>query len=327
MQAVAAGDRTSLEALYDRHSPLVLALCQRVFKDTGVAEDVLVDLFFEVWTKADRFDAARGSPLTYLLTLARSRAIDRERSRIPRPKITSDFTDVAASSDPVATAPPPYLKSRLMQRIAALEPAKPAANLAAEEHGGDSPAMRLFRYFVPAAVAAGLAVIVTHFVVTHRSSVYQLQAESLQSQRDILAMQVLSQQQQLDLLQAEKQSQTKVVDLLRSPNVELFPLKPTALQPRAVANLLWDKSNHQWAILTDGMAQAAPGQTYELWFVPKTGAPVAAGTFNVDATGRGSLRVNVPPDIGPLKLAAVTNEAAGGSPQPKGKFQVVGSVE
>lgn len=237
----------------------------------------------------------------------------------------AEMASLPLGLDPVA--PPPHLKSRLMQRIAALEASKAATKLPAEEPPSDSPAIRLFRYLVPAAVAAGLAVILTHFVVTHHTSDFQLQAEALRSQRDALAMKVLSQQQQLDLLQAEKESQTKVVDLLRSQDVELFPLKPTPLQPHAVANLLWDKSNHQWAILTDGMAQSVPGQTYELWFVPRTGAPVAAGTFNVDATGRASLRVDVPPDIGPLKLAAVTNEAAGGSSQPKGNFQVVGSVE
>ncbi len=103
MQAIAAGDKGALSTLYDRHSPLVLAVCRRVLKDANEAEDVLTDIFFEVWRKADRFDAGRGSPLTYLLTLSRSRAIDRKRSRDSRPKITSDFTDAALETAPSPT--------------------------------------------------------------------------------------------------------------------------------------------------------------------------------------------------------------------------------
>ena len=71
----------------------MLAICRRILSDAGEAEDVMTDIFFEVWTKADRFDPTRGSPLTYLMTLSRSRAIDRKRSQASRPKITSDYTD------------------------------------------------------------------------------------------------------------------------------------------------------------------------------------------------------------------------------------------
>ena len=84
MEAVAAGDATAIAALYDRHSPLVFALCLRIVRDRSEAEDLLADIFWEIWRRADRYDAARGSPLTYLLTVARSRAIDRRRSLMKR---------------------------------------------------------------------------------------------------------------------------------------------------------------------------------------------------------------------------------------------------
>jgi RNA polymerase sigma-70 factor (ECF subfamily) len=126
MQAIARGDREALSLLYDRHSPLVLAICRRVLKDAGDAEDVMTDVFFEVWSKADRFDASRGNPLTYLVTLSRSRAIDRQRSRASRPKISSDYTDATATEDPV---PNPLesinLKERQAQVRAALSGLEP----------------------------------------------------------------------------------------------------------------------------------------------------------------------------------------------------------
>ena len=58
--------------------------------DADEADDVLVDVFYEVWAKGGRFDAGRGSPLTYLVTLARSRSIDRRRSLGARPSLKSD---------------------------------------------------------------------------------------------------------------------------------------------------------------------------------------------------------------------------------------------
>lgn len=80
MAAIAARDDAALRVLYDRYSPLVLAICLRVLHDRSESEDVVVDVFWEVWVRADRFDGQRGSAVTYLSTLARSRAIDRRRS-------------------------------------------------------------------------------------------------------------------------------------------------------------------------------------------------------------------------------------------------------
>jgi RNA polymerase sigma-70 factor (ECF subfamily) len=81
MAAMAAADRSALGELYDRHSPRLLAICSRLLRDRGEAEDVLVDVFWEVWERAERYEAQRGSPLTYLATVARSRALDRLRRR------------------------------------------------------------------------------------------------------------------------------------------------------------------------------------------------------------------------------------------------------
>lgn len=90
MAAIAAGDRAALACLYDRHAPVLLAVCRRVVGDADEADDVLVDVFYEVWARADRFDAGRGNPLGYLITLSRSRSIDRRRSRDARPPLRSD---------------------------------------------------------------------------------------------------------------------------------------------------------------------------------------------------------------------------------------------
>ena len=79
MEAIAAGKPEALSSLYDRHGRLALTLCVRILGDRTEAEDVLTEVFWELWAKSSRYDATRGAPLTYLLTLARSRAIDRRR--------------------------------------------------------------------------------------------------------------------------------------------------------------------------------------------------------------------------------------------------------
>jgi RNA polymerase sigma-70 factor (ECF subfamily) len=81
MQSIAARDPQALRSLYDRYSGLVFALALRILRDRAEADELLSDVFWELWSRAERFDPARGTPLTYLMTLTRSRAIDRTRGR------------------------------------------------------------------------------------------------------------------------------------------------------------------------------------------------------------------------------------------------------
>lgn len=80
IERVAGGEGDALAALYDRHAPRVLGLTSRILGDRDEAEDVLQEVFLQVWRNPRHFDAARGSAVTWLLVLARSRAIDRLRS-------------------------------------------------------------------------------------------------------------------------------------------------------------------------------------------------------------------------------------------------------
>ncbi|MFN4241623.1 MAG: sigma-70 family RNA polymerase sigma factor [Tepidisphaerales bacterium] len=84
MERVAAGDRAAFDQLYGRYAPLVYSLALRICGDRGAAEDLLIDIFFELWQRAERYDPERGAPLTYITTLARSRAIDRKRGKAGR---------------------------------------------------------------------------------------------------------------------------------------------------------------------------------------------------------------------------------------------------
>jgi len=73
---VAAGDRAALRIVYQDTSAKLFGVCLRILNDRGEAEDVLQDVYVTVWRKAGSFDPARASPITWLVAIARNRAID-----------------------------------------------------------------------------------------------------------------------------------------------------------------------------------------------------------------------------------------------------------
>lgn len=78
---IVAGDREAFGTFYDLHAPVLFGFCVRILKDARDAEDVLQETFVQAWRDARRFDAARASARGWLFTIARSRALDRWRSR------------------------------------------------------------------------------------------------------------------------------------------------------------------------------------------------------------------------------------------------------
>ncbi|HEV2287875.1 MAG TPA: sigma-70 family RNA polymerase sigma factor [Candidatus Acidoferrales bacterium] len=81
LERVVHRDESALAALYDRYSGLVYSQAMRILRDSGAAEEVLQDIFFQVWRRAEKFDPARGSLPGWLLVAARNRSISRLRGR------------------------------------------------------------------------------------------------------------------------------------------------------------------------------------------------------------------------------------------------------
>jgi RNA polymerase sigma factor (sigma-70 family) len=79
MAKLIAGDQSALESLYARHRRLLYAVAFRITGDSGTAEELLQDAFFQLWRKASQFDTARGSLIGWLLAMTRHRAIDQIR--------------------------------------------------------------------------------------------------------------------------------------------------------------------------------------------------------------------------------------------------------
>ncbi|MBI3250167.1 MAG: sigma-70 family RNA polymerase sigma factor [Deltaproteobacteria bacterium] len=81
LQRIAQGDQTAVADLYDATSHMVFGLALRILSDRAIAEDVVVEVYSQVWGQAQTYDVQRGTPLSWLLTVTRSRAIDALRSR------------------------------------------------------------------------------------------------------------------------------------------------------------------------------------------------------------------------------------------------------
>jgi len=116
VRGVAAGDRQALARLYDRYASHLLALGQRILGERREAEDLLHDVFLEVWRQAGAYDAERGSVRAWMLMRMRSRALDRrkaagfarvvsiEERRVPEPSQSGEDPQLAPDREAVRRA-------------------------------------------------------------------------------------------------------------------------------------------------------------------------------------------------------------------------------
>jgi RNA polymerase sigma-70 factor, ECF subfamily len=77
---IAAGDVAALRAIYERHAPRAIAIAFRILRDRAEAEDIVQETFLELWRRSSQFDPGRGGAIAWVVTIARSRAIDRLRA-------------------------------------------------------------------------------------------------------------------------------------------------------------------------------------------------------------------------------------------------------
>ena len=87
LKAVAARDESALGQLYDHYRLILFGVLMRILNNREEAEDVLQEVFLQVWRRAADFDEKRGRPFTWLVTLARSRGIDRLRSLAAKERV------------------------------------------------------------------------------------------------------------------------------------------------------------------------------------------------------------------------------------------------
>src|SRR5271165_1779538 len=83
LERVRQGDQSAMAEVFDRYGRAVYSVALRILKDTGHAEDVMQEIFFQVWRNSDSFVQGRGSLGAWLVVVARNRSIDLLRRRKP----------------------------------------------------------------------------------------------------------------------------------------------------------------------------------------------------------------------------------------------------
>src|SRR5690349_19841149 len=116
---MAQGEGDAVAELYDRHARSIYSLAVRILGDSAEAEDVVQEVFSQAWRQASRYSASRGAVAAWLLTMARSRAIDRLRAKRARPGGVSDDRVAAKLADAGPPADSQVLSSEQVARVRA----------------------------------------------------------------------------------------------------------------------------------------------------------------------------------------------------------------
>jgi RNA polymerase sigma-70 factor (ECF subfamily) len=124
---IRSGDEGAMAQLYDRYSSIVYAVALRVLGDTAAAEDVVQDVFLQLWRKPAQFDSSRGQMGAWISVIARHRAIDQLRKRVPDLDVEDVVVSVTPDLDDAAE------RSRAMQKVRGVLYAMPASQRSALE--------------------------------------------------------------------------------------------------------------------------------------------------------------------------------------------------
>lgn len=124
LKRMATGDRSALSALYDRYARIIYGLAFKSLRSVEESEEVVLDIFAQVWRIAERYDEKKGQVDTWLFTLARSRIIDRLRKiKRTNPSIIKsiDLADIQLKADDTELLEEVLIKERREIVIAAMQ--------------------------------------------------------------------------------------------------------------------------------------------------------------------------------------------------------------
>ena len=247
--------------------------------------------------------------------------------------LVGQLTDVAgalATALP-AEAPPPALKSRILQRIAQT-PQKPNADSrsvnmpSAPSLSGEK--VTRFPQWVPWLVAASFAAVCA--VQVSKTTEARQREESLLTQ--LAALRNQGQQSQEERAALERALNATRAELAATQQAgDLTQLKIVLLeskltdQPKAVAVSLWHADKREGILLVEGLAPAPAGKSYQLWVIdPEKKQPVDAGVFTVDVDGRARANFKPNSEVKTAAKFAVTLEREGGVPAAEGPMVLLG---
>jgi anti-sigma-K factor RskA len=232
-----------------------------------------------------------------------------------------DSTEVLVGlAAPAPVAPPPEIKTRLLERIAATPVTAPVPPAAVTPLARARPRRSPWVPWVAGAVAAALVAALTATFVASRyegyvgqvardlSRRYETRLTEATAENSRLRNEVTALRDQLGVYRS-------AAELLRDPATRVVDLRGLGPSPAATARVVWHERTGGHLFVAN-LPPAPTGKKYELWTIAGK-APRPAGLFQTDQNGQGSARIEPVPD-GPVKVFAVTVEPEAGAPAPTG---------
>jgi hypothetical protein len=217
------------------------------------------------------------------------------------------------SGEPMDDTPDPETEALIR---AALTPQRARDDVRARLLARAAPA-RPARRFSPVSIGLGLALAASLVLLVRANG-------DRADERKAFAAADVAKSTRIDSLSTVLAERDRFVAALTGPKVTVVGLTSGATKsPRAL--MFWDKATNRWTFIAHNLAPLQPGRTYQLWLVT-AGQKISAGTFGVTAGGDALVQATYALDQNALKAVAVTEEPAGGMPQPTGAMVVVGTV-
>jgi anti-sigma-K factor RskA len=217
------------------------------------------------------------------------------------------FAQMSLAVTPVE--PPPSVREKLMQRVAAAAAEKPLRLPPAKISDSRGRSMLPWAFGLAASIAA---ICLGIWANRQHDAAQALQTQLADTRAHANTLETTVEQQQASMQR------------MGSPDVQVISLKGTPKQSAATARIFLDRKNALIEFAASGLNPPPPGKTYELWIVTPDQKKMPVGTFDVNPNGDGFLRASVPSTS--VALAAVTDEPRL-MPQPTGSFQLIGKVE
>lgn len=127
IRMLAAREQSVMTQLYDLTNHLLYGFILRILRDASAAEEVLLDIYMQVWRQASRYDDTRGSPLAWMMTIARSRALDRlrvERQEHHLREPLEEAVQLTAHGTDEQNLPVAEIRQAIGEALSALSPAQ-----------------------------------------------------------------------------------------------------------------------------------------------------------------------------------------------------------
>ena len=222
-------------------------------------------------------------------------------------KAMSDTAAALASSvpsRPMDTARDAAVKQRLLERVRA------ERRVVTPIQSVTIPARtRQLPWWLAAAASVAFAVALYKTVQTGR-------------ERDALQTQLITESMRSSALKDSLAQAERTLLAMAGPDVKVVELVANNRRPNA--RMFWARSTNTWTMFAHNLPAVAQGRTYQLWLITTTGQRISAGTFAPNATGDAVVSAQYPLPADALQMIAVTEEPAGGVPQPTGEVLIAG---